>query len=126
MKRTITALVLIAVVLVAAAPVWADQNDPTTTSRSWGSVLLHFIGLLIAGGCALGTVKLHSALRGGKIASAWMWIAAAFGTMTFAQLLAFGDNMGFLPAITFWVDAFRLVALVLFFGGMTQIRRILA
>lgn len=99
---------------------------PDTTAFPPGSFLLQAISVLVVIACVLAALKFYSSIRGGRIGRGWMWIFCGFLVFAGAQLLLFGGQLGVLPLLLIWVDALRVVSLLLFFVGINQLRKIMA
>ncbi len=115
--------------LASIATALADTpGTPNTDSSTFppGSFLLQAIALLIVIACVLASMKFYSSIRGGRVGRGWMWVFCGFLVFAGAQLLLFGGQLGVLPLLIIWVDALRVVSLLLFFVGINQLRKIMA
>ncbi len=104
---------------------WADTSGGAT-STSPGSFLLHSVTLLILVACVLASFKFYTSIKGGRVASGWMWVFCGFLVFTCSQMFLFAGQLGVLPLMLLWVDVGRVVSLLLFFVGINQLRKIMA
>jgi hypothetical protein len=107
----------------ADTPVNAAPESPIFPP---GSFLLQAMSVLIVIACVLAALKFYTSIRGGRVGRGWMWVFCGFLVFAGAQLLLFGGQLGVLPLLLIWVDALRVVSLLLFFVGINQLRKIMA
>jgi hypothetical protein len=91
-----------------------------------GSFLLGAIALLVVFACLLAAIKVYSAIRGGRMGRGWLWLLLGFTGLGGAQLLLFIGQVGLVPLWLVWVDALRLMSLLLLLIGVSRIRKLLA
>jgi hypothetical protein len=91
-----------------------------------GSFLLQSVALLIVIACVLAAFKFYTSIKGGRVARGWMWVFCGFLVFAGAQMLLFAGQLGVLPLFEMWVDALKVVSLLLFFVGINQLRKIMA
>jgi hypothetical protein len=116
-----------AAIVLATASASADTAGTTNMSVSPpGSFLLQSLSLLIVIACVLAAFKFYSSIRGGRVGRGWLWVFCGFLVFTGGQLLQFGGQLGVLPLLVIWVDALRVVSLLLFFVGINQLRKVMA
>lgn len=127
MKQLRLMLLTVSGLLTASVTALADTAGETTAAgASQGSMVLQAVALLVALGCVLAALKLHTAIRGGRVAQGWIWVFAGLLVFAAGQAMLFAGQMGFLPLTTIWVDALRVVSLLLLFVGINQLRKIMA
>jgi hypothetical protein len=121
--------ILTAAAIAAATPAFADSPNTAveaSTSSVQGSLLMQSIAFLMLIGCTLAAVRFYSAIRGGRVGRGWLWIMWGFTVFAMSQLLILTGHFGFFAVPALWVDALRVVSLVLFFLGINQMRKVLA
>jgi hypothetical protein len=123
-------MILRAIFLIGSLLSGSRAGAQTTGTESVpfppGSFLLGAIALLVVFACLLAAFKVYSAIRGGKLGRGWVWLLLGFATLGGAQLLLFIGQVGIIPLWPVWVDALRLVSLLLLLVGVSQIRKLLA
>lgn len=125
-RRLLTAMMAAA---AFAASALADTPGSTGSEASTlpsGSFLLQAIALLVVIACVLAAMKFYTSIRGGRVGRGWLWVFCGFLVFAVAQLLLFAGQLGVLPLLVMWVDALRVVSLLLFFVGINQLRKIMA
>lgn len=129
MKSLLGFLTVVAAIVIGAGHALADTQAAGTGSGATtqpGSFLLQSVALLIIIACVLAAFKFHNSIKGGRVARGWMWVFCGFLVLAAAQMLLFAGQLGVLPLLVMWVDALRVVSLLLFFVGINQLRKIMA
>lgn len=127
MKPLLQLLTITAIAI--ATPAFADS--PTTaveasTSNFQGSLLMQSIAFLMLVGCTMAAVRFYTAIRGGRVGRGWLWIMWGFTVFATSQSLVLTGHFGVLTLPELWIDALRVVSLLLFFLGINQMRKVLA
>jgi hypothetical protein len=116
-------------IVSSAIPALADSQVTSSsqeTSLSSGSFLLQAVGLLVIVACVLVSFKFYMSIKGGRVGQGWMWVFCGLLVFAGAQLLLLGGQLGVVPLLVIWVDALKVVSLLLFFVGINQLRKIMA
>ena len=113
-------VLLVGVFVLTASDAWAG-----TAGAAGGSLLLESLTLLVIAACLLTMVRVYASIRGGGIGRGWLWFILAFGVLGIAQLLLFSGHLGLVSIWDggVWIDALRLVSLVLLLVGVTRFRK---
>jgi hypothetical protein len=106
---------------------WAGTTAATGFAVG-GSLLLESLSLLVIAACLLAMVRVYTCIRGGGIGRGWFWFILACVVLGIAQLLLFGGRLGLVSIWDggVWIEALRLVSLVLLLVGVTRFRKQLA
>ncbi len=126
MKSIQRILLAVCILVIGASVTHADTVGTDPSVFPPGSFLMQALSLLIVIACVLAAYKFYSSIRGGRVGRGWLWVFCGFLVFTTAQLLQFGGQLGVLPLLIIWVDALRVVSLLLFFVGINQLRKIMA
>lgn len=128
MKQLCLAFLTLVASLAGPAMCFAQTSDDVAAAAgsSQGSTVLQAATLLVVVACLFAAVRLHSAIRGGRVAQGWMWVLAGLLVFAVGQTLLFAGQLGFLPLGTIWIEALRIISLLLFFVGINQLRKIMA
>lgn len=129
MKSLLRLMTAVAAIVIGAGHALADTQTAGTGSSTTfppGSFLLQSVALLIIIACVLAAFKFYTSIKGGRVARGWMWVFCGFLVFAGAQMLLFAGQLGVLPLFEMWVDALKVISLLLFFVGINQLRKIMA
>ncbi|MEW5701876.1 MAG: hypothetical protein AB1792_06570 [Candidatus Zixiibacteriota bacterium] len=112
--------------LMSGSQTGASTVESGDTALPPGSFLLGALALLVVFACLLAAFKVHTAIRGGRLGQGWLFLTFGFTVLGSAQLLLFIGQVGLVPLWLVWVDALRVVSLLLLLIGVSRIRKVLA
>ena len=120
MKRVFS----IAILLVVAAGANASAaNFALITSPP---TLLNAFVLLIAIGCAIGSIKIFDLVRGGQMSKSWQILIIGFIVFAASQIVNLCVTFEIVALPAYVVPALMVVALGLFLYGIFETKRILS
>jgi hypothetical protein len=114
-------LIVLPIILLATTSYGSDEKPGIYSIAS----IFHIILLICAIICLVWSLKILSLVRGGLMSKSWQMFVIGFCFLTFAQLLAIGENANLFYIPGYILTVLYLIMTLTWLVGLYQTRKIL-